>query len=106
MADEKKVKGWKDVMDGGMVDPGTSAAYNTGSWRTYRPVWHEDRCINCLQCWAFCPDIAIKVEDEKFAGFDYYYCKGCGICAQICPVKGDKAITMVLETEAAAQEKK
>ena len=104
MAGEKKVKGWKDVMDGGLVDPGTSEAYNTGSWRTYRPVWHADRCIHCLQCWSFCPDCSIQVKDEKVQGVDYYHCKGCGICAEVCPVKGEKAITMQLETEALAAE--
>ena len=106
MADVKKVKGWRDVTIGGLVEPGTSEQYNTGSWRTYRPVWHADRCIHCLQCWAFCPDGSIVAKDEKFGGFDLYHCKGCGLCAKICPVKGDKAITMVLETEAAKAEKK
>ena len=106
MAKEKKAKGWRDVMIGGLVDPGTSAVYNTGSWRSYRPVWHEDRCIHCLQCWAFCPDGSIEVKDEKFAGFDLFHCKGCGICSQVCPVKGEKAITMTLEAEAVAAEAK
>lgn len=106
MAEAKKVKGWRDVTIGGLVEPGTSEAYNTGSWRTYRPVWHADRCIHCLQCWAFCPDGSIVAKDEKFGGFDYFHCKGCGLCAKVCPVKGDKAITMMLETEAVKAEKK
>lgn len=101
MAEDKKVKGWRDVPIGGVVEPGTSEAYHTGGWRTYRPVWHADRCIHCLQCWAFCPDCAVLVKDEKFAGFDLEHCKGCGLCSQTCPVKGEKAITMTLETEAA-----
>jgi pyruvate ferredoxin oxidoreductase delta subunit len=101
VAEDTKVKGWRDVPIGGVVAPGTSEAYRTGGWRTYRPVWHADRCIHCLQCWAFCPDGAVLARDEKFAGFDLEHCKGCGLCSQVCPVKGEKAITMVLETEAA-----
>ena len=106
MAEVKKVKGWRDVLIGGVVEPGTSEVYNTGSWRSYRPIWHSDRCIHCLQCWAFCPDGSIVAKDEKFGGFDYYHCKGCGLCAKMCPVKGEKAITMMLETEALKAEKK
>jgi len=28
-----------------------------------------------------------QVKDGKMEGFDYEHCKGCGICASICPVK-------------------
>lgn len=106
MAEVKKGQTWRDVAIGGLVAPGSSEVYNTGSWRTYRPEWHADRCIQCLQCWVVCPDMSILVKDEKFAGFDMLHCKGCGLCAKTCPVKGDKAITMILETEAVAAAKK
>ncbi len=57
----------------------------TGSWRTVRPIVDQDTCINCGECWKFCPDVAIFVEDEG-AVVDFDFCKGCGICADICPV--------------------
>jgi pyruvate ferredoxin oxidoreductase delta subunit len=93
-------KGWKDLPPGGLIlEPGTSAAYQTGSWRTFRPVWKEENCIHCLFCFIYCPDSAVQVENDKFKGFDYRYCKGCGICAHECPGKAKvKAITMVEES--------
>jgi 2-oxoacid:acceptor oxidoreductase delta subunit (pyruvate/2-ketoisovalerate family) len=55
--------------------------------------WKE--CESCEVCILFCPDLCIT-RDEKTGGvqIDLNYCKGCGICASICP-KG--AIQMVLE---------
>lgn len=96
----KKGKTWRDVPIGGMIlDPGNSAEYKTGSWRSYRPIRDPEKCNHCLQCWVYCPDFCVVVEDEKVVGIDLDYCKGCGICEKVCPPKV-KAITMVLETEA------
>lgn len=81
---------------GKIVKAGNSVEYETGSWRTFRPVVDKVKCIDCLRCWIMCPDISIYVEDEQMAGHDYEHCKGCGICAHICPVD---AIEMVLESE-------
>jgi len=93
-----KLLSWKEMPIGGMiVDAGNSREYETGSWRTYRPVRDTERCINCLRCWILCPDSAIPVVDGKVAGFDYDHCKGCGICARECPPKCH-AIEMKLDT--------
>jgi len=83
-----KDKGWKEIPIGGMIkEAGNALEYETGDWRTFKPVIDKEKCINCLQCWIHCPDSSIKVEDGKVVGIDYKHCKGCGICAKICPVK-------------------
>ena len=83
-----ELKGWKDLPIGGTIlRPGTAFEYETGSWRSFRPVHDREKCIDCLDCWFCCPDGAILVEDKKFTGFDLDHCKGCGICADVCPPK-------------------
>lgn len=92
-----KLPGWKDIPIGGMIlEAGNSAKYETGTWRSSRPIWDPEKCIQCLTCWIYCPDSSILVENEKMVGIDYFHCKGCGICAHVCPPK-DKAITMEIE---------
>lgn len=91
----KKNMGWKELDHGDAVQAGTAKEFQTGDWRSERPVFHKDKCINCYFCWAYCPDSAILLdENNKVAGIDYKYCKGCGICDRECPTKPDKrAIT-------------
>ena len=89
--------GWKDIPIGGkIVDAGNAREYETGSWRAMTPAVDQETCINCLQCWVFCPDSSIDVNDGEMVGFHFRFCKGCGICAEICPVE---AITMTPEAE-------
>lgn len=93
----RKLKGWKDVPIGGVImEKGNSEEYNSGSWRTFRPVIDLEKCINCLFCWIYCPDSSVVLQDGKVVGFDYTHCKGCGICAKECPPKAH-AIMMVEE---------
>lgn len=95
MADE--LKGWKDLPLGGVVPGGAARELNkTGSWRAERPIWHEEKCIQCFQCWLHCPDDSILLHGGKMTGIDYDHCKGCGLCAAICP---KDALKMVPERE-------
>ena len=88
---------WKDVPRAGVIPRGGNASeYITGGWRTFRPIYNADICIQCRLCWVFCPDSAIMVnEDGEVIGMDLDHCKGCGICAAECPKEG--AIEMVSE---------
>jgi pyruvate ferredoxin oxidoreductase delta subunit len=97
---ENAEPGWRDLAVGGVITKsGSSRDYITGGWRAERPVWDSEKCIQCLICWIYCPDSAIKLNEEgKVIGVDYDHCKGCGICAQECPPKA-KAYTMVSESE-------
>jgi len=93
--------GWKNIPPGMVIlEPGSALKFKTGSWRAFRPRWIEENCIQCLLCWLYCPDNAIKVKDGKRQDFDFDYCKGCGICALECPgKKGNKAIVMEEEVK-------
>ncbi len=93
----RKLKNWKELTPGAVIEEaGNAAEYRTGGWRTYRPVLDEKKCIHCLTCWISCPDSAIIVRDEKMTGFNYDHCKGCGVCADVCPKKV-QAISMEQE---------
>lgn len=92
--------GWKALPEADLiVGGGTAKEFKTGDWRSERPIFIPEKCINCMTCFMYCPDSAVIIKDGKVAGFDYDYCKGCGICMHECPVKG-KAIKMVSEKDA------
>lgn len=94
-----KNPGWKELALGGIIpEGGTAKEFETGDWRSRRPVWDANKCIHCLICWVYCPDGAVMVKESKFSGFDLQHCKGCGICARECPPRA-KAITMMAEQE-------
>jgi pyruvate ferredoxin oxidoreductase delta subunit len=99
-----KNAGWRDVPKAGRIlEPGSAAEYETGGWRTYRPQHIPENCIHCLFCWLYCPDMSVIARDGKFGEINYKSCKGCGVCAQVCPGKrGQKALVMVLDEAAAA----
>jgi pyruvate ferredoxin oxidoreductase delta subunit len=87
-------KYYEDLPIGGTITtPGSAMENNTGTWRTFKPIWDSKKCIHCMTCFIYCPDSAIPVKDGKRLDFDYDHCKGCGICAKECPPK-THAITM------------
>ena len=90
------VPGWKSISPGGLIqEAGSSVHYETGSWRTLRPVIDWSSCTHCMICWIFCPDSSFLVEEKRLVGVDLDHCKGCGICAEECP---KQCIKMVEET--------
>ena len=106
------------IIKGVVGRPGTSEATKTGDWRVFYPEFDMEQCIRCGKCLENCPDAAIKEQvlqgraaeeaekraDElekagkikkaaaKKARIRYQlnpeYCKGCGICANECPIQG------------------
>ena len=85
-----------------MSIPSPGEAGATGDWRTSRPVLEKGRCLAvkqddlaCQLCWVYCPDVCIAQGVPPVV--ELQFCKGCGICAEVCPVD---AIRMVAETDA------
>ncbi len=58
---------------------------SVADWRVLKPVYNREICIDCQNCWIFCPDTSIISRDKKMIGIDYEHCKGCGICVEVCP---------------------
>jgi 2-oxoacid:acceptor oxidoreductase delta subunit (pyruvate/2-ketoisovalerate family) len=86
---------WQELPLAGAVDAATAVRPETGGWRTgVKPEVALSSCVNCLLCWIYCPDSAVVLDGTTFTGFDLAHCKGCEICAEICPVD---AIEMVPE---------
>ena len=58
------------------------------------PLFIKDRCINCGLCHTTCPDMVFQFSKGEFKGremmvnqgLDYYHCKGCLRCVDVCPV--------------------
>lgn len=95
----RKKKGWKEVPIGGVLkEKGSSIEYESGSWRSFRPVLDPQKCINCMFCWVYCPDSSVILKGGQVVGFDLKHCKGCGICAKECPPKV-QAISMEPESK-------
>lgn len=79
---------------GVVVQPGTTRDVKMTGWRIYRPLFEQKDCIGCQACHRSCPDGAVyQIEKRKFDS-DMDACKGCGVCANLCPVDD---IDMVLE---------
>lgn len=60
----------------------------------YIPLFIKERCINCGLCFSACPDMVFQFKKGKYKGkdmminqgLDYYHCKGCLRCVDVCPV--------------------
>jgi len=90
-----ELPGWQELPLAGTVVPGLAERPRTGSYRTgVRPAVTDALCVDCLLCWIYCPDSAVILDGTSFAGIDLEHCKGCEICAEVCPTG---AIEMVAE---------
>ncbi len=88
---------WKDLEIGFIVtEPGNASQYQTGYWRSQRPIFDNSKCNKCGLCYIFCPEGCIEQRADGYFKADLFYCKGCGICAEECP---KDVITMVEEEE-------
>jgi 2-oxoacid:acceptor oxidoreductase delta subunit (pyruvate/2-ketoisovalerate family) len=91
-----ELKPWRELPVGGRVSPANVLQPRTGGWRTgVRPEVDLSACVNCLLCWIYCPDSAVTLDGTTFTGFDCTFCKGCEVCAEVCPVD---AISMIEES--------
>ena len=79
---EKKTFTAAEIPEATAFEAGYLVSVNSG-WRSIRPVIDTGRCIGCEQCYLYCPDGVISIQNGK-AVIDYDFCKGCGICAKIC----------------------
>lgn len=60
----------------------------------YIPLFIMERCINCGLCHSTCPDMVFQFAKGEYKGremmvnqgLDYYHCKGCLRCVDVCPV--------------------
>lgn len=86
--------------------PTNSINTSVAHWRVEKPIFNRDHCIDCFFCWVYCPDSSIlsrpqevekkgqKVIEQAMVGIDYVHCKGCGVCAEVCPTN-PKSLIMV-----------
>lgn len=81
--------------DRNYAETNSKMAY-VGDWRVIKPVWNSEICIDCQNCWIYCPDSSIISRDKEMKGVDYEHCKGCGVCVEVCPTN-PKSLLMFQE---------
>ncbi len=71
------------VSNFGEVDLGLS---RTEAIRETERCFHCGHCNLCENCYIFCPDLAVTLDDKGLAfTINYDLCKRCGICIEECP---------------------
>ncbi|MBC7113135.1 MAG: 4Fe-4S binding protein [Candidatus Methanomethyliales bacterium] len=91
---------WKEMPVGLVVFAppvnGPNPHFKTNTFRTLRPVTDPAKCNKDGLCWLYCPDSCRSSDAETLFAVNLDYCKGCGVCAEVCPTK---AISMINELE-------
>ncbi len=109
--DSKEEKKQRTMPIGG-INPwfGNSVAVDVSPSRQgFIPIFIKERCINCGLCDSTCPDMVFQFAKGEYKGremmvnkgLDYYHCKGCLRCVDVCPVN---ALVKGLEAEHAEKE--
>jgi pyruvate ferredoxin oxidoreductase delta subunit len=50
-----------------MIDlPITEKFCSNQDWRNNKPVWDKEKCVHCGICYLFCPDSAIRADEEGY----------------------------------------
>ncbi|MDD5615202.1 MAG: pyruvate ferredoxin oxidoreductase subunit gamma [Candidatus Methanoperedens sp.] len=79
--------------EAGLIGPGSFVENKVFGWATFRPVRDKEKCTMCLLCWFYCPEgTIVRISDRGDLMTNYDYCKGCGICANECPVDAIKMV--------------
>lgn len=79
--------------EAGPVGPGSFIENKVFGWATFRPVRDKEKCTMCLLCWFYCPEgTIVRISDRGDLMTNYDYCKGCGVCANECPVDAIKMV--------------
>lgn len=94
-SDSRKKWGYMTSPVGG-INPrfgSTVVADLSPSRQGFIPIFIKEKCINCGLCDSACPDMVFQFARGKYngremmvnQGLDYYHCKGCLRCVDVCP---------------------
>ena len=100
------VWGYRNAPIGGVNPRIGSTVSNdlTPSREGYIPLFLQEKCINCGLCDTTCPDMVFQFKPGIYkgkecmvnSGLDYYHCKGCLRCVEVCPTN---ALVKALEKD-------
>lgn len=109
--EKNTVWGYQNAPIGGInLNRGNSVVNDLSPSRQgYIPIFIQEKCINCGLCDSTCPDMVFQFQKGEYkgremmvnCGLDYYHCKGCLRCVEVCPTQA-----LVQGVEAEHKEKK